>query len=279
MVAQLDSYLALEENPDHQLQNKQDDDPYEAEETLSLCDLPTHSDSAHWDDFSKQYQSSSFDRDEDNFFEFFSEEFTASTYASENKDIIFCGKKLIPYSKEAPHVAAEKKTTQKSTETSNKSSTKKWGLFRWRRFRRSKPKVVTKYCKPSQVKDGRSNTISFPTSKSYKRCDPSLWKVSVLSSNRSKSKWHLFMFGITKFPTEMELRDIKSRQSRRNPSTMFGANCEASNEITGKGNKEISSNNSRSSSNSSNSSSRAKGLWGLLRVIGCSSQLPKAVLL
>ncbi|XP_050386197.1 uncharacterized protein LOC126802595 [Argentina anserina] len=263
MVAQLDLHVALEENPDQQLQNQQDDDPYEAEETLSLCDLPIYSDSAHRNEFSKEYQSSSFDRDEDNFFEFFSEEFTASTYASENKDIIFCGKKLIPYIKEVPHVAEEKKTIKKNTKTSNKSSTKKWGLFRWRRFRRSKSKVVTKYSKPSQVKDRRSNSISVPTSKSCK-CDPSQWKVSVLPGNRSKSKWHLFLFGITKFPTEMELRDIRSRQSRRNPSTMFGIKCEASDEIMGKSTKEISSNTS--------SVSRAKGLWGLLRVMGCSSQ-------
>ncbi|XP_004308801.1 PREDICTED: uncharacterized protein LOC101301053 [Fragaria vesca subsp. vesca] len=243
MVAQLDSYLASEENPDHhQLQNQQDD-PYEAEETLSLCDLPTYSDSANWNDFSKDYQSSSFDRDEDNFFEFFSEEFTASTYSTGNKDIIFCGK-LIPYNKEAPYVAAAEKKTQKNQEPGNKnlnSSTKKWSLFRWRRLRGSKHK-------------------------SHRRCDVPLGKVSILSSNRSKSKWYLFMFGMARFPTEMELRDIKSRQSRRSPSTMFGANSEASDELMGKGNKEI-----------SDSSNRAKGLWGLLRAIGCRSQHPNAV--
>ncbi|KAK9913283.1 hypothetical protein M0R45_037105 [Rubus argutus] len=268
MVAQLDSYPALEKNPDHQLQN-QHDDPYEAEETLSLCDLPTHSDSAQWDDFSKEYQSSSFDKDEDNFFEFFSEEFTASTYPSSNKDIIFCGK-LIPYNKEAPQViAAAEKKTQKNSEVSNKKagcSIKKWRLFRWRRFKGSKHKIVAT---PNQAKSTSTTTktISFPASKSYKRCDLSLGKVSILSSNRSKSKWYLFMFGMTKFPTEMELRDIKSRQCRRSPSTMFGSNnSEAGDEVTGKGNKGI-----------SNNSSRTKGLWGLLRNLGCSSQQPNAV--
>ena len=250
MVAQLDSDLSLEENPDHQFHG-QEYDPYEAEETLSLCDLPTHSDSANSDDFSKEYQNSSFDQDQDNFFEFFSEGFTASTYPFGDEDIIFCGK-LIPYNKEAPHVAAAEKKTQKNTETSNKSSTKKWGFFRWSRFRRSKSKVVLNCSKPSQVKGARSttNNISFPTAKSYKRCDLSLGKVS-------KSKWYLFMTGMARFPTrEMELRDIKSRQSRRSPSTMFGDNCKASDELMGKGNEEISS---------SNGNSRAKGLWGLLR--------------
>ena len=158
MVAGLDSYVALEENPDQQSQNQQDDDPYEAVETLSLCDLPTHGDSAHWDDFSREYQSSSFDRDEDNFFEFFSEEFTASTYSSGNKDIIFCGK-LIPHNKEAPNVSAAEKKTPKNQETGNKnlnSSTKKWSLFRWRRLRGSKHKVVTR---PSQGKEARSASL------------------------------------------------------------------------------------------------------------------------
>ncbi|KAK9913281.1 hypothetical protein M0R45_037103 [Rubus argutus] len=186
MIAQLDSDLSLEENPaDHQFMN------------------------------------SSFDQDQDSFFEFFSEGYTASTYPFGDKDIIFCGK-LIPYNKEAPHVAAAEKKTQKNTETSNKSSTKKWRFFIWRRFRRSKSKVVLNCSKQSQVKGDNSttNNFSFPTAKSYKRCDLSLGKVS-------KSKWYLFMTGMVRFPTEMELRDIKSRPNRRSPSTMFGDNCKA----------------------------------------------------
>ncbi|OIW20043.1 hypothetical protein TanjilG_31972 [Lupinus angustifolius] len=77
-------------------------DPYEEdqEETLSLCDLPNYSsDSAQWDDyFSKQGQSSSHsnDDDEDELFEFFSEEFTTPTPVTTAKNIIFCGK-LIPF--------------------------------------------------------------------------------------------------------------------------------------------------------------------------------------
>ncbi|KAF1896518.1 hypothetical protein Lal_00034216 [Lupinus albus] len=77
-------------------------DPFEEdqEETLSLCDLPTYSsDSGEWDDyFSKQGHSlsQSNDDDEDELFEFFSEEFTTPTHVNAAKNIIFCGK-LIPF--------------------------------------------------------------------------------------------------------------------------------------------------------------------------------------
>ncbi|VVA12289.1 PREDICTED: CCACVL1_23607 [Prunus dulcis] len=245
----------------------QDQDPYEAEETLSLCDLPTHSDSAHWDDCSKEYQSSSFDNDEDNFFEFFSEEFTASTYPSSGKDIIFCGK-LIPC-KEAPKSFEAEKTHHQDKEIGSTKRIRK-GFFRsWRScsFHKTSKSFNSKISKPAlQGKDPRSmNTcLSFPTSKSYRKCE--LSKVSILSSTPSKSKWYLFMFGMARFPTEMELRDIRTRQSRRSPSTMFRSFDEGSDQMEGqKGNM------GRKSSN------KAKGLWGLLRAVGCRISQPNTV--
>ena len=39
-------------------------------------------------------------------------------------------------------------------------------------------------------------------------------KVSLLRSN-TKSRWYLFMFGISRLPNKMELRDIRRRQSRK----------------------------------------------------------------
>ncbi|KAM2999062.1 hypothetical protein FF2_040645 [Malus domestica] len=71
------------------------------------------------------------------------------------------------------------------------------------------------------------------------------------------------MFQMARFPTEMELRDIKNRQSRRMPSTMFRSFDEGSDE---KGNK-----------GRNDSKSRAKGLWRLLRAVGCSSPHADAV--
>ncbi|KAJ6322919.1 hypothetical protein OIU77_012705 [Salix suchowensis] len=73
--------------PVHDSSELQDFD--DAEETLSLCDLPLNGEASDWDDFSKEDQSlgSCFDQD---FFEFFSEDFTASTHPKD--EIIFCGK-------------------------------------------------------------------------------------------------------------------------------------------------------------------------------------------
>ncbi|KAF7820099.1 uncharacterized protein G2W53_025554 [Senna tora] len=76
----------------HSYQEAQD--PFEAEETLSLSDLPITGDSAQCDfeSYSKKMTNAGFDDDDDDdFFEFFSEDFTASTRSVE-KDIIFCGK-------------------------------------------------------------------------------------------------------------------------------------------------------------------------------------------
>ncbi|KAK7279685.1 hypothetical protein RJT34_24742 [Clitoria ternatea] len=76
-------------------------DPYEEEETLSLCDLPIYS--AQWDGgggdhFSKEDAKIFNNNKGDELFEFFSEEFTSSsTRTAEN--IIFCGK-LIPFKAE-----------------------------------------------------------------------------------------------------------------------------------------------------------------------------------
>ncbi|KAB1218048.1 hypothetical protein CJ030_MR3G014542 [Morella rubra] len=51
-------------------------DPYEAEDALSLCDLPIYGDTSNWEEYTKEDQSLSSDND---FFEFLSEDFTAST--------------------------------------------------------------------------------------------------------------------------------------------------------------------------------------------------------
>ena len=39
-------------------------------------------------------------------------------------------------------------------------------------------------------------------------------KVSLLRSN-TKSRWYLFMVGVSRLPNEMDLRDIRRRQSRK----------------------------------------------------------------
>ncbi|KAI4346364.1 hypothetical protein L6164_007265 [Bauhinia variegata] len=92
-------------------------DPYESEETLSLCDLPIHNDSFKWDDdFSKedgQNSSSNNNDDDEDFFEFFSEDFTVSTRGNTNKSIIFLGKSFTTRSLQSTFL--RRKRTLKAT--------------------------------------------------------------------------------------------------------------------------------------------------------------------
>jgi len=181
-------------------------DPYEAEEALSLCDLPIYSNDANWEDYSKEEQRLSPDND---FFEFFSEDFsTASTFsATASKNIIFCGK-LIPY-RELP----------------DQTETKKGGFLRWK-------------------------SLSFNKKKGSSNCDFSVGKVSVLAP-ATKSRWYLFLFGMAGLPTEMELRDIKIRQSRLRSQSSMTVECDEM--VKG-----------------SNARRRGKGLWRLLSILlGC----------
>lgn len=251
-------------------------DPYEEEETLSLCDLPIHDDSFKWEDesFSNNShgrRSNSFDKDD--FFEFFSEDFTASAYNPSGKDIIFCGK-LIPY-REPPllpdhhHQQQQQQQTHENHQhhhqktTSCKKPTKNKGYFQWKSysFDKGSKNGENSFSKPQKAVNDKSSInnkkLVYKTSKSSS--DLSLGQVSLFSAP-AKSRWHLFMFGIARLPTsEMELRDIKTRQSRKIPSaTMFSSfgDEEIVKEKVVKRKK-----------------SRAKGLWGLLRVLGCSSSL------
>ncbi|KAK7379787.1 hypothetical protein VNO78_34307 [Psophocarpus tetragonolobus] len=165
-------------------------DPYEEEETLSLCDLPIYSGSVsgRWggDDWSKE-DGKSFG-DDDNLFEFFSEEFSTSSNATA-ENIIFCGK-LIPFKDIPPRV--ESSNDQKGSV-----------ILPWKPVKKAKPTLK------KEEKLERKGCKSFS-------CDyTSNGKVSLLRCT-TKSRWFLFMFGMSKLPsTEMELRDIRNRQSRR----------------------------------------------------------------
>lgn len=197
-------------------------DPYEAEEALSLCDLPIYSDESNWEDYSKEEQRlSSSDND---FFEFFSEDFSTAASTTPNKnDIIFCGKLMIPY-KDIPD-------PEKTHDENPKQNQMKKGFLRWKSLSFSKKK-----------------------GDSFSNCDFSVEKATVLAPP-TKSRWYLFLFGIGRLPTEMELRDIKTRQSRlRSQSKMVipFPSVECDEMVKG--------------------GARAKGLWTLLiKVLACTS--------
>lgn len=240
-----------------------DQDPYEEEEALSLCDLPIYSDSFKWDDeFSgssnKLNQNLSFEEnDNEDYFEFFSSDFSSSadfssghnSFNNSNKEIIFCGK-LIRY-KEFPQVENHQKL--KISERKQKPRKKK-SIFR--------------YWKSSND-DKKSSNDNKKSNGGNKRSenDKSLWSYYKIG----KSRWYLYMFGMTRLPrTEMELRDIRSRQSRRlrrSPTTMFPPYDNKGAETT----KE------KVSSRKPKRRKSRKGWWGLLRVLTCRSQHAEAV--
>ncbi|KAK4578897.1 hypothetical protein RGQ29_028817 [Quercus rubra] len=254
MVAQEQYVDPVEENTDFE-------DPYEGEETLSLCDLPSYSDASNWDDYSKEGQSLSCDSND--FFEFFSEDFTASTCSTTaaNKSIIFCGK-LIPYKEELPNHPEKPHQNQEK-----QNHTRKKRVFRWKSLSFNKTRSSSKGSKGKKVYNDKncskgSIASALPASKSYayatSKCDLSVGKVTMLTS-RTKSRWYLFMFGMTRFPTEMELRDIKLRQSRKKSPSMMFRSVECDNMVK------------------SNERSRRKGLWRLLKILGSRRQHLNAV--
>ncbi|KAK9283391.1 hypothetical protein L1049_011633 [Liquidambar formosana] len=242
--------VAKEVYPEPDVDNNTDlQDLDEAEETLSLCDLAIYNDAAEWDDYSKEDQSSSGDQEEE-FFEFFSEDITALTRPAEN--IIFCGK-LIPYKQ-----PVSEKTHQPQDNNTEKHP-KTRSLFRWKSRSSSNKSKASRAdgvdSKPQKVSDSKSLTL--PTSEKY---NISVQKVNILTSP-TKSRWHLLLFGLMRLPTEMELSDIKNRHHRQNPSptTMMFRSFDAGEEVTvGK-------------------KSRGKGLWRLIRALGCTTTHANAV--
>uniref|UniRef100_A0A2K1YY73 Uncharacterized protein n=1 Tax=Populus trichocarpa TaxID=3694 RepID=A0A2K1YY73_POPTR len=206
MVAKEMSLRQLQE--DSELQDFDDE-----AETLSLCDLPLYNCASDWDDFSKEDQNleTSFDQD---FFEFFSEDFAASAYPSDN--IIFCGK-LIPYRGET----VEEKAENLAGSTKKAKDSKKSFRFPWKSSSFNKPRTT-----PSkQLQEKSDKALQVP-----------------LSENHG---WYFSAFGVGRFPMEMELSDIKTRQNKKSPSKMFQS--EKGIEMSSK--------------------KRGKGLWSLLRVL------------
>ncbi|KAG6602331.1 hypothetical protein SDJN03_07564, partial [Cucurbita argyrosperma subsp. sororia] len=202
----------------------------EAEETLSLCDLPGYSDESKCDDYSKQDQSASFDN-EDTLFEFFSDDFSVSDSAYSGSDsIIFCGK-LIPYkqpcdSQNKGRIASEKisgKNRQFRTKSQSFDARKSPTID-------ARGREITYARAKRGVKNFDSLSISLPKNPEYikrKRCcklkkyDLQAERAMILQSSPTKSRWFLFLFGSARLPKEMELSDMRTRQRRSSRPAMF----------------------------------------------------------
>ncbi|KAJ9539945.1 hypothetical protein OSB04_026451 [Centaurea solstitialis] len=186
------------------------------EDTLSLCDLLIEED-IHLSSKTNSSSSSSSSSEQD-FLGFFTEEWVRSS--SEN--IVFCGKIV----SSTPVLLADKKQetkTQLNTHPFRSNS----DSFRYMRLK-------------TAAKPTTSRSKSLPSS-------------SVSSSSICKSRFLVFMFGSgsSKFPTKIDVSEIKSRQLRRQ-STM------ASPSVNGGGKKES---GGRKNGN--------KGWWRVVDVLGC----------
>ncbi|KAI3705189.1 hypothetical protein L1987_75423 [Smallanthus sonchifolius] len=172
------------------------------EDTISLSGL-------QFEEVSKSNQSSSSSSSssssEHDFLGFFSEEWSRDpSYNTSPENIIFCGK-IVSSKSSVSHV--------RKPETSRRTST----LFR-----------------------SNSDSFRFMKAASWQSTPRSKSLPNRLPSSSSKSKWQVFMFGFGsgKFPSTMDMSDIKSRQIRRQ-STVVGRR------------------------------SGKKGWWRLVNVLGC----------
>lgn len=209
----------------------------EEEDTLSFCEFSIDSDVDAWENSSSkesQNSSSSFKSSEtDDLFEFFSEELSTRTaamipYPPEN--IIFCGKLISHQEPSSENTKKVENIKQRKHKKIRGAFTVKWNFASTNSASEStggKRKGDKHEKKSSQnVPGSHKSSIARETSKEKyntrikrsKEQSSSVHKVPVLSSI-GKSRWYFFVFGITQFRTNIELRDMKDRQSRRQNSS------------------------------------------------------------
>ncbi|CAK7325521.1 unnamed protein product [Dovyalis caffra] len=236
----------------------------DVEDTLSFSDLSLKNCEGYWDSFSKLDRSSSFDHQD--FFEFFGEDVTGCPANSANfsDNIIFCGK-LIPYrrdqtvgaeTKQNLEIAAQPKQTKKSSIFPSKLS---------HSFSKSTERAAARSnTSPKKQKQEKSDKACESTNKGYankkisvdRKYDSSMRKGSNFSP-LMKTGCYSFRLGVGKFPMEMDLSDMKIRQSKRSPTParMFPISDDESDQT-----------------DKSSKGKRGKGLWGLFRgkaSLGC----------
>lgn len=238
----------------------------EEEEALSLCDFPLNDNKKETANTSSQ-QTRRSSSEPPEFFEFFSD---LSSEMCSADDIFFCGK-LIPFkgqylsppiqthkthiNEDKKHISFRRRSESLSglhTSVTRSNSAKNKGLMRNSRsldYRKLERHSSSQKASPASDIDRNSSA------KSVGKGDV------IVKKAPTKPRWYLLMFGVVKPPTEMELRDIKNRQVRRNPSmTMFPPVVETN------GKKSL-----------VNRSSISKGSCRLLRVLSCKDPATVAV--
>ncbi|XP_022728791.1 uncharacterized protein LOC111284374 [Durio zibethinus] len=227
-----------------------DDQVEEPEEALSLCDLPLdltdtingNPENDHLEKILSAQSRRSSSTAAPEFFEFLND---ISSDMCAADDIIFCGK-LFP-SREQP------------------ISFQTWEEKRKSNVLRKRSESLSELCSSSITRSNSTkNTTLLRSSRSldYQKLhrydmerNPSVRRVErhdqVSPKKLVKPRWYVFMFGMVKFPPEMELKDIKSRQSHRSPSIMFPTVEDGGKKLAG------------------NRSSNKCSSWSLLKALSC----------
>ncbi|KAI3444157.1 hypothetical protein Pfo_000822 [Paulownia fortunei] len=196
----------------------------EEEEALSLCDFPLNSDGPEKKDSSKTQHHRRSSSQLSDFFEFFNGLNSENTM-SHAEDIISCGK-LVPYKQQPLFDDQILKSLSADDDAINLS----------RRYCESLPELnptrsnstastrLTRSSRSLDCKKLRRNS-SLVMKSEASDIHRSFSKDSVKSEGfkGSKPRWYALMFGLVKFRPEMDLRDMKNRQVRRNPGSMFPA--------------------------------------------------------
>lgn len=256
----------------------------EAEEALSLCDLPlneedntttttTNNSQEIATSQSQRHtpQSSLSTEPQDQFFEFLSGDFSSEMCPAE--DIIFCGKLISSTPQPAPsqilsneaktqgvlHRRSESLSNLDSYATTHRSNSTK-NNHQFLRISRSLDYQKLRRFGSSKT----SPDLDIERSASVK----SVGKSDNNKKASSKPKWYFPMFGIVKFPPEMDMRDIKSRQFRRSSSVMFPS-------LDAEGN--FPANRGTGGKSSSSYSSSSSSSWKFIKALSCSDHASVAV--
>ncbi|KAM3714582.1 hypothetical protein ACB098_01G347600 [Castanea mollissima] len=241
------------QNPEEFQQQQQQQEQEEAEEALSLCDLPLSLNNKENIIFDNNNNNNHNDNSNDSidFFEFFSD-LSYSENMCSAEDIIFCGK-LIPFKEQQfSHPTPQTPTKQTSLRRRSESLSKLQSPVT-----RSNS-INTKLMRNSRSLDYRKlNPVSNSPPETIERNSSvrsvgSKSEIALKKAASSRPRWYFFMFGMVKFPTEMELSDIKNRQVRRNQpqSMIFPVN---------------------------RNSGKGSGSWKLLKALSCKDHASVAV--
>ncbi|XP_041018054.1 uncharacterized protein LOC121260294 [Juglans microcarpa x Juglans regia] len=240
-----------------------------AEEALALCHLPVDDNNNENDNQHNCCNNDSKCLSNHNprsrseppdIFEFFSD-FSSDMCPAD--DIFFCGK-LVPFEGKSPPTHDQ---TPKTSATDENQTRKTHCRRRCESLSKLQSPVTgfntsiastTKLMRNSRSLDYRKlhpSSISMISTAPEIERNPSVrsvGKYDIALKKAAKPRWYLLMFGMVKFPPEMELSDIKNRQVRRNaPSTLFPPPLDFNRNLPV----------SRSSS--------TKGSWRFLRALSC----------